>query len=135
GQFWDTHNNEDILHIISKIYDAGGVIGTIGHGTATLIDVKLKSGEYLVKGKTMTSFPSWNEKNIMEQSDFGKLLPYDMETELLKRGADLKVYDHEKKRNHEIVDSKNRLITASFANSGKFVADEVLNLIGEAADH
>lgn len=115
--------------MISEIYDNGGIIGTIGHGTATLIDVKLNSGEYLVKNKTMTSFPTWNEKNIMEQSDFGKLLPYDMETELLKKGANLKVYNHERKINYEIVDSENRLITASFANSGKFVADEVLNLI------
>lgn len=129
GQFWDTHQNKEILQIISEIYESGGVIGAIGHGTATLIDVELKSGEYLVKGKTMTSFPSWNEKNIMKQSDYGNLLPYDMEKELLKRGANLKVYNHEKKINHEVVDSKNRLVTASFANSGRFVANEVLNLI------
>ncbi|WP_103072329.1 type 1 glutamine amidotransferase domain-containing protein [Aquimarina sediminis] len=131
GQFWDTHKNKDILQIISEIYELGGVIGTIGHGTATLIDVKLKSGAYLVKNKTMTSFPSWNEKNIMKQSNFGKLLPYDMETELKKRGANLKVYNHAKKINYEIIDSKNRLVTASFANSGKFVADEVLKLISK----
>ncbi|WP_106793233.1 type 1 glutamine amidotransferase domain-containing protein [Aquimarina sp. Aq78] len=131
GQFWDTHKNKDILQVISEIYDSGGVIGTIGHGTATLINVKLKSGEYLVKDKTMTSFPTWNEKNIMKQSNFGKLLPYDMETELQKRGANLKVYNHEKKINYEIVDSKNRLITASFSNSGEFVADEVLKLINK----
>lgn len=131
GQFWDTHKNKDLLHIISEIYDFGGIIGSIGHGTATLIDVKLKSGEFLVKNKTMTSFPSWNEKNIMKQSDYGKLLPYDMEAELYKRGANLKVYDHEKKTNYEIVDYENRLITASFANSGEFVADEVLKMINK----
>lgn len=129
GQFWDTHKNEDILKIIAKIYEAGGVIGSLGHGTATLIDVKLESGEYFVKNKTMTSFPSSNEKNYMDQSDFGKLLPYDMETELLKRGAILMVYNHERSINYEIVDSENRLVTASFANSGLFVAEEVLSLI------
>lgn len=129
GQFWDTHKDKDILRIISEVYDSGGTIGSIGHGIATLIDVKLKTGEYLVHDKTMTSFPSWNEKNIMKQSDFGKLLPYDMEEELSKRGANLKVYDHQKKINYEIVDAKNRLVTASFANSGNFIADEVLKLI------
>ncbi|WP_159090576.1 DJ-1/PfpI family protein [Aquimarina aquimarini] len=131
GQFWDTHKDDNILKIISEIYDYGGIIGTIGHGTATLINVKLKSGEYLVKDKTMTSFPTWNEKNIMKQSNFGKLLPYDMETELKSRGANLKVYNHQKKINYEIVDSENRLITASFANSGEFVANEILKLINE----
>ena len=129
GQFWDTHTDEGILQIIADIYDAGGVIGTIGHGTATLINVKMKSGEYLVTNKTMTSFPSWNEKNIMKQSDFGKLLPYDMEIELQKRGANLKTYNHEKKSNYEIVDAKNKLVTASFSNSGDFVAKEVMKLI------
>ncbi len=33
--------------------------------------------------------------------------------------------------NYEIVDSKNRLVTASFSNSGEFVADEVLKLINK----
>lgn len=129
GQFWDTHKNRKILEIISRVYDAGGAIGTIGHGAATLIDVKLESGAYLVKDKTMTSFPSWNEKNIMKQSDFGALLPYDMEVELQKRGANLKVYHHEKKMNYEIVDAKNRLVTASFSTGGEFVSNEVLKLI------
>lgn len=129
GQFWDTHKSKDVQKVIAKIYESNGVIGTVGHGTATLIDVKLESGEYLVSHKTITSFPSWNEKNIMKQSKFGALLPYDMEVELLKRGVDLKVYNHEKKINYEVIDSDNRLITASFANSGKFVAEEVLKLI------
>ncbi len=135
GQFWDTHKNDPIQQIIAEIYDSGGIIGTIGHGTATLIDVKLKSGDYLVKGKTMTSFPTWNEQNIMKQSDFGKLLPYDMEIELRKRGANLKIYDHERKINYEIVDSENKLITASFANSGAFVAEEVVKMINATANN
>jgi putative intracellular protease/amidase len=129
GQFWDTHSNKEILQIISDIYETGGVIGSLGHGTATLIDVKLKSGEYLVKDKTMTSFPSLSESNYMEQSNFGSLLPYDMETELLNRGAILKIYDHNQKINHEVLDFDNRLVTASFANSGKFIASEVMKLI------
>ncbi len=129
GQFWDTHKNDEILKIISEIHESGGVIGSIGHGTATLINVTSKSGEYLVKDKTMTCFPTWNEKNIMKQSNYGQLLPYDMEEELKKRGANLKIYDHQKKINYEIVDPHNRLVTAAFANSGEFVAKEVLKIL------
>ncbi|MFK8029812.1 MAG: type 1 glutamine amidotransferase domain-containing protein [Gammaproteobacteria bacterium] len=129
GQFWDTHKNTDLLEIIADVHEQGGVIGTIGHGTATLINVKLKSGDYLFKDKTLTSFPSWNEKNVMKQSNFGDLLPYDMEVELRKRGADLKVYDHEAKTNYEVVDAKNKLVTASFAGSGEFLAEEIIKLI------
>ncbi len=129
GQFWDTHKDKNILKVISEIYESGGVIGSVGHGTATLINTKLASGEYLVKGKTMTCFPSWNEKNIMKQSNYGQLLPYDMEKELQKRGANLKIYDHQKKINYEIIDPNNRLVTAAFANSGEFVAKKVITLL------
>lgn len=101
----------------------------MGHGTATLIDVKLKSGGYLVKDKTMTSFPTWYEKNRIKQSNYGLLLPYDMETELIKRGANLKVYNRELEINYEVVDEENRLVTASFASGGKFVAEKILKLI------
>ena len=129
GQFWDVHKNEKILRIISQVYEAGGVIGTLGHGTATLIDVKLESGQYLVEGKTMTCFPTWNEKNIMKQSDFGKLLPYDMEVALIKKGANLKIYNRDKKTNYEIIDPNHRLVTASFSSGGEFVAKEVIKIL------
>lgn len=126
GQFWDVHQNPQIQRIVAEVYEAGGFIGSIGHGTATLIDVKLSSGEYLVAGKTIACFPSWYEKNSMEQSDYGNLLPYDMEIELQNRGADLKIYDRENRTNYEIIDSTNRLITASFASGAQFVAEEIL---------
>ena len=129
GQFWDVHHNEDLLKIIASVYESGGVVGTIGHGTATLINVKLKSGQYLVHGKTMTCFPSWNEKNIMQQSNFGKLLPFDMEEELKKKGANLKIYNPQTRTHHEIVDEEGRLVTAAFAGSGTFLASEVYKLI------
>lgn len=131
GQFLDIHKNEAILNLISRIYESGGVIGSLGHSTATLIEIKLSSGKHLVEGVTMTSFPTWNERNIMKQSNYGKLLPYDMEEELRKRGANLKVYNHEQKINYEVVDAKNRIVTASFANSGEFVVQQIYKLIFE----
>ena len=79
----------------------------------------------------MTSFPTWTERNVMEQSDFGRLLPFDMETLLRERGADLRVYDRQTRTNHEIVDAKNRLVTASFASSGLFVARAVHRLVNQ----
>ena len=132
GQFVDVHKNEGIARLITSIYENGGVIGTLGHGTAALVNLKLKNGEYLVKGKTMTSFPSWNEKNLMEDSNFGKLLPFDMEEELQLRGANLKIYDQEAKTNYQIVDADNRIVTASFATGGEFVANEVYKLVQSA---
>lgn len=132
GQFWDVHENEKLLKLIRDIHARGGVAGSLGHGTSTFVRVKTPSGAPFAKGKTMGCFPSLYEKGMLE-SNRGELLPFDMEVELKKQGADLKVYDNEKKINYEIVDEKNRLVTATFAGSGDFVAREVDRLIQNLA--
>ena len=129
GQFWDIHEDERIGNIITSIYEQSGVIGTLGHGASTLVGLKTRDGEYLVKGKTLTCFPTRNEKLFMQESDFGRLLPFDMEKELKAQGADLLVYDSDKKANYEIVDKKHRIVTAAFASGGEFVANQVHQLI------
>ena len=129
GQFWDVHLDEQIKALIVAIYESGGVIGSLGHGTSTLVPLRLSSGEYLVTGKTMTCFPYWNEKNIMKESNYGQLLPFDMQEALTEQGADLKIYDHASRTNHEIIDERHRLVTAAFASGGGFVAREVHRLM------
>lgn len=129
GQFWDTYKNDKIKGLIATIYESGGLIGCIGHGAATLIDVKLTSGEYLVGGKTITCYPSVNERAIMQQSNYGKLLPFDMEVELQKRGANLVTDKAANGLCCEIVDKENRIISASYANNAEFVAYEVMKLV------
>lgn len=129
GQFIDLHHNDQIKKIIVEIYEQGGFIGSIGHGTALLAQLRLKNGAFLVNEVTMTCFPNWNERNIMEEADRGKKLPFLMEDELRKNGADLKIYDHEKKINYEITDSSRRVVTASFASSGDYVSNQLIRLM------
>ena len=131
GQFWDVHQNKEINRIIADVYEAGGVIGSLGHGTSSLVHVNLDNGEPLVKGKTMTCFPSWFEREIMFEADYGKLLPFDMEKELEVRGANLKKVDKETRSNGEIVDAENRIITASSATGGEFIAKQVIQLLNK----
>lgn len=128
GQFLDTHNNLAIQNIIAEIYEAGGVIGSLGHGTATLLNVQLSTGEFLVKNKSLTCFPSVIEKNNMVESSYGEALPYDMEVELIKKGANLLPFVRKNCVNCEIVDTSNRLITASFASSGSFIARSIIDV-------
>ena len=129
GQFWDIHENPEINTIISEIYENDGIIGSLGHGTSSLVNVRLSNGEYLVKNKTLTCFPSWFEKEIMFEADYGRLLTFDMEEELENRGANLLKVDKETRSNGEIVDTKNRLITASSATGGEFIANEIIKII------
>jgi len=128
GQFSDLHQHAPILKLIAGIYQQGGVLGTIGHGTSTLCYVKLPNGEYLVKNKTMTCFPSWFEQKYMAESQFGKHLPIDMEKMLRHLGANLQAVDTSYS-NKTITDQPNRLVTAAFANDADYVANEVIKLL------
>lgn len=44
GQFWDLHNNKKINKLIAKVYENGGVIGALGHGASSLVNVNLSDG-------------------------------------------------------------------------------------------
>jgi putative intracellular protease/amidase len=129
GQFVDVCFNEKTLQLIARTYENGVVIGSAGHGTATLSKVFLKSGEPLVKGKTLTSFPTYVEKNHMFVADYGKKLPFDMEDELIKNGAILKVCAGAQSQNCLVTDKENRFVTGSFADSADNVAKEMLKLL------
>jgi len=129
GQFWDTHSDKKINELIAKVYENGGVIGALGHGTSSLVNVKLSNGEFLVKDKTLTCFPSWFEKEFMFEADYGELLPFDMEVALEKNGANLRRVDRETRSDGQIVDRENRIITASSATGGEFIAAEVIKML------
>lgn len=132
GQFWDVHTNTKINDLISKIYENKGFIGALGHGTSSLANLKLTSGDYLVKGKMMTCFPSWFEREIMTEANYGELLPFDMELKLKERGANLRPVDKETFSNGQIIDIENRLVTASSSDGGEFIATNIHKLILES---
>ncbi len=127
GQFWDLHQNKTMLQAITKIYENGGLLGTIGHGTSTLSFLTLKNGSYLVKKATLTCFPSWFEKQHMKEADYGRLLPFDMEKALQKRGAQVVVVSNPPTGKHVYYDSTYRLVTAAFANDADYVANTVID--------
>lgn len=132
GQYFDVMYDERIAAITTAIYEKGGVIGTAGHGVASLVDVRLNNGKYLVENKKITCFPLWAEKKFMNISVYGKLLPFDMQEVLTRRGANLIVCTPETRPNQEfthIVDAKNRIVTGAFATSAKWVAEQVVILI------
>lgn len=133
GQFFDVVKDDHIALLTVKIYEKGGIIASAGHGTASLTNIKLSSGKYLVEGKTMTCFPHWVELQRMFQSDYGKLLPFDMEKVLTERGANLVTYKNETKQSGKgistIVDEKNRMVTGAFADDALWVAEETVRLM------
>lgn len=134
GQFLDVATDERIWTIVARIYEAGGTIGTAGHGTASIVNVRLSDCSYLVAGKTMTTFPKYAELKWMNISNYGKLLPFDMAEVVKRRGANLIISTPETIDNKSltnVVDKANRFVTGSYASSASWVAEEMIKLIGK----
>lgn len=125
GQFWDVVDDARIAATAAAIHARGGVVGSAGHGTASLANVRNADGSWFVAGKRMTCFPTWAEHEYMEISDYGKLLPFDMQQVLAARKADLVLCTKETRKQKEltlIVDAPARLVTGSFAPAAGEVA-------------
>jgi putative intracellular protease/amidase len=132
GQYWDVVENERIASIAARIHSNGGIVGTAGHGAASLVNIRQDDGRFFVEKKRMTCFPWWAEKEYMDISGYGKLLPFDMEKVLQRRGADLVVCTKETRSDKSLTlvsDDSSRLVTGAFASSAKWVAQQMVRLV------
>jgi putative intracellular protease/amidase len=83
GAMWDFPGDAHLQAVTRHIYERGGWVAAVCHGVAGLLDVKLTTGEYLVKGKRLTGYSDREEL-------FGatrRLVPYSLEARLRERGA------------------------------------------------
>jgi putative intracellular protease/amidase len=119
GQYMDVVNDERISKLVALIYEKGGVIGTAGHGAASLINIQLSNGKYLVDGKKLTCYPTWAEKAFMKNSDYGKLLHLVTSTRETSKDPNF----------NRVVDAKNRLVTGAFAQLAQWAAEETVKLL------
>lgn len=132
GQFFDVATDERIATLIANIYEAGGVLGIAGHGTASIVNVRLSDCTYLVARKRMTTFPAWAEEKWMNISNYGKLLPFCMADVLRRRGAYLVTAEPQTVDNPDLtkaIDVANRIVTGSFASSAGWVSEEMIKLL------
>jgi putative intracellular protease/amidase len=79
-------DNDDLKRTIAVFYEAEKPTAVLCHGFAALIDVQLSDGSYLVDGKTVTGFANV-EEDFSDQAVGQKVMPYRIEDELRKRGA------------------------------------------------
>jgi putative intracellular protease/amidase len=89
GQYGDLVGHAPTAAFALALHVQGGVIGSAGHGTACLVHWADADGRPFVAGKRMTCFPTWAERQWMEISDYGRLLPFDMQPCLQASGAEL----------------------------------------------
>jgi putative intracellular protease/amidase len=117
--------NEGLKQMIAAFYEAEKPTAVLCHGVAALIDVQLSDGSYLVEGKTVTGFANV-EEDYVDRAVGLKVMPYRIEDELRKRGANyiqgglLKAF--------AVRDG--RLITGQQQYSGAKVAQLVVTALG-----
>jgi putative intracellular protease/amidase len=126
GVIWDFPDNQALQSISRKIYENGGVVSSVCHGAAGLLNIKLADGSLLIKGKELTGFS--NEEEKLAQLD--QLVPFLTETELISRGAIYKKAD-EPWVSFAVED--NRLVTGQNPASGGAVADLLINALKRKA--
>lgn len=115
GQFYDVVNNDSIAKIAAAICDNGGIVGTSVHGAVSLLNIRLKNGNYLVQGKRITCFP---------ESISARRLPVDWEKGLKERGAEviLPATLDEKENGVQLNNDGTRIISGSYAENAAWVA-------------
>lgn len=120
---FDFPDSEGLQRITREIFERGGVVSSVCHGYCGLLNTALSDGSLLVAGRKLTGF-SWNEE-VLARVD--KLVPYNVEAEMKKRGARYGkgVVPF---ASHVVVDG--RLVTGQNPGSAKATAKKVVSVLG-----
>lgn len=126
GTLFDVAFNDELLGIMAKIYEKGGVIGSCGHGAGAFANVKLANGQPLVKGKRIAGFPNSTEKE-KDWAKQGSLLPFLVEERLKENGA-ITVNKSNILDKHDVIIDSN-IVSTMFLPSSALVAKEMITLL------
>ena len=83
GTMWDFPDNQKLQELTKTIYEKGGVVSAVCHGSAALVNVKLSDGRSLLAGHVVTGFSDMEEKIMF----LYKSIPFSLEEKLRERGA------------------------------------------------
>lgn len=128
GVMFDFPQTAELENLIARFYENNKVVSSVCHGACGLLEVKMKDGSYLIKGKRMTGF-SWPEE-VLAQRD--QAVPFNLEEELKKRAANY-VKASEPFQTYVIEDGN--LITGQNPGSARAVAEAVIRKLQPAQAH
>ncbi|UPT66542.1 MAG: type 1 glutamine amidotransferase domain-containing protein [Sphingobacteriales bacterium JAD_PAG50586_3] len=123
GAMWDFPDNEAIKKLAADMYEKGGIVGSVCHGAAALVNVKLSTGEFLVQNKNITGFTNNEEKAVKKDA----VVPFLLESALVKSGGKF-----DAKPNFEPnVQVADRLVTGQNPASSKGVGEAMVKLLDQ----
>ena len=85
GAMYDFPENSHIQTILRDYIHSDKVVGAVCHGPAALVNVTMEDGEYLLQGKSVSSFT--NSEELFLIPDAKAIFPFLLEAELVENGA------------------------------------------------
>ncbi|MBE1427433.1 putative intracellular protease/amidase [Desulfomicrobium macestii] len=124
GPMWDLVDNRESIALIESFVKADKPVGAVCHAPVSLVNVRGKDGEYLVKSKRVTGFTNAEEEAV----GLTDVVPFLLEDRLKERGglysngADWAPY----------VQVDGKLVTGQNPASSRPAAEELLKLLRSA---
>jgi CubicO group peptidase (beta-lactamase class C family)/putative intracellular protease/amidase len=115
--------NTGLQNISSSIYESGGVVSAVCHGTAGIVNLKSRDGVPIFRNKNVTGFPDLFEDT---KAEYYKTFPFSIDKEIARNGGNF-VYAKQWGSDFHVVDG--RLITGQDPNATASVAREVVKAI------
>ena len=115
--------NKTIQDITMSIYNNNGIVSAVCHGTAGIVNLKTKDGNYLYKEKHVNGFPDAFEN---KDANYYKTFPFSIEEIIKERGGNFS-YSKEGWDNYYKVDD--RLITGQDPTAAASVAKQIINTL------
>ena len=123
GAMFGVPENNEIQNIVMDVYEKhNGIISSVCHGTAGIVNLKTKDGKYLVEGKKVSGYPDDFEN---KGEPYFKTFPFLIKKTIQNRGGKF----HFSKSGTSHVEVDGRLITGQNYLSSKPVALKVIELI------
>lgn len=83
GTLWDFPQNQALAQLAARLYEQGKVVSAVCHGVVGLLNVRLSSGNLLIKGRAVTGFADLEEKLL----GLATKVPFLTESALREHGA------------------------------------------------
>jgi putative intracellular protease/amidase len=125
GAMWDFPTDSGLTRLAEAIYEKGGVVAAVCHGSAALLNLKRADGKPLVAGQAVTGFANLEER----LAGLMKHVPFALEDQLKQKGAAYKRAFLPFTSHVEVGD---RLVTGQNPQSARATARAVLELLPKA---
>ena len=122
GVMWDFPESTGLQDLSRKIYESGGAVSAVCHGSCALLNVKHSDGKSLIHDKRVTGFSNLEEKLVRKE----KVIPFSLEDELKARGTR---YRKAKVPFFPCVVADGRLVTGQNPQSTRRVAENLYEVL------